>query len=122
MMFSLNVFNREGAIKMTTEFIPNCAGDITMNICKEKENLKESSSTWTFVNKLSVVLYPSRVFNDKISKGRSKNTNIWQPETLFFEMKSSSGCAFNIFFLLPERSKRKLEQNKGLGGELEQEL
>src|SRR5450830_525888 len=106
MMFSLNVLNREGAIKMIIEFIPNCAGDITLNICKEKDNIKEGTSTWTFLNKLSVVLYPSRVFNEKILKGKSKNKNIWQPETLFFEMSSSSGCAFNIFFLLPERPKR----------------
>lgn len=62
---------------MNIEFIPDGAGDITINICKEMENIKEETSTWTFENKLSVVLYPRRVFNDKVSKGRSKNPNIW---------------------------------------------
>jgi hypothetical protein len=63
-MFSLNVFNLEGPIKMTTEFTPNCAGDIKFEICKDQFNIKEGTSTWTFVNKLSVVLYPSRVLSD----------------------------------------------------------
>lgn len=77
MMFSLNVFNLEGPIKMTIEFTPNCSGDIKFEICKDQNNIKEGTSTWTFLNKLSVVLYPSRVLSEKISKGKSKSTNIW---------------------------------------------
>jgi hypothetical protein len=66
MMFSLNVLNLEGPIKMTIEFTPNCSGDIKFEICKDQNNIKEGTSTWTLVNKLSVVLYPSRVMSDKI--------------------------------------------------------
>ena len=36
-------------------------------------------------------------------------------------MSSNSGCAFNLFFQLPERPKRKLDKDKTPGGEYEQE-
>lgn len=64
-VFFLKVGGHLGPIKIIVDFSARSEGDILMLVDKEKENLDEGSSEWTYRNKTSMTLIPKRVFDAK---------------------------------------------------------
>lgn len=62
--------------------------------------MSEDEYIWMFKNKVKMILYPKQAFSAKFQSHKDKLSNaqsqVWQPEHLYIQFSSNSGCQFNL--------------------------
>lgn len=111
-MLKINTFEQKGPIKIQIQFQTRGEGDQTCLIHRERD-ISDENFIYEFKNKTRMCIYPKKAWTSKLTHPKDKSASspatIWQPECLFVQISSNSGCSFTItaVFVLAEEAELK---------------
>ena len=98
--FRVQTMGHAGPLKLVTDFAVRGEGDKICYVDRAKD-VSEDKFIWVFRDKDKMLLYPKRAYSQylrtelEIKKGHC-DPNSWQPEAVYIQFSSNSGCAFNM--------------------------
>lgn len=105
----------EGPLRFSVEFLARCEGQLTVVVDREQKALNELHSLWVFRDNPKMFVYPRTLYDPKFvptQKGRTCSPNIWQPEHLYLELSSQTGCQFNLIGTFTYEEKQEEKKQK----------
>lgn len=102
-MFSTK--GHRGQVRLTIEFDSRGENNLTTYIHKIRE-ASEYSHLWAFQNKFKIILKPSIAFDkDFLTKkeiAQGYDIQLWQPDFLYVNFSSNTGCVFQVELMFVE--------------------
>ena len=104
----------QGPLQINLEFLERFKGDIKVSVHTHAK-VSLDSYIWQFEDKKSMILRPVKAFDVKLLSQKQQkldqDKNLWQPEAVFCQFFSITGCMFNLTAVFTEeammREKRK---------------
>lgn len=107
----LSTVDHVGPIRFFIEFENRAQGDIECLIGREKD-LTEDSCIWLFKDKKVMTVFPKQAFSMQHQTGKPIKNGCWQPSHLYLNIRSDSGCTFEICALFIQEEELNEKRQK----------